>query len=36
MAGTWGQVVRMIPPLIVTPDQIDESLNIIEASIPKS
>lgn len=35
MAGTFGQVVRFIPPLIVTADQIDEALGIIESGLTK-
>jgi len=35
MAGTFGQVVRFIPPLIVTADQIDEALGIIDAGLTK-
>ncbi len=33
MAGTHGQVVRFIPPLIVTADQIDQALNILNDSL---
>lgn len=31
--GTYGNVIRWIPPLIVTSDQIDEALAIFEASL---
>jgi 4-aminobutyrate aminotransferase len=33
MAGLQGQVVRLIPPLCVTPDQVDESLRILGESL---
>jgi len=33
MAGTYGQVVRFIPPLIVTQPQIDEALTILDAAL---
>jgi len=35
MAGTYGQVVRFIPPLIVTAEQIDQALAIIENGLAK-
>ncbi|MGB9521269.1 MAG: aspartate aminotransferase family protein [Anaerolineales bacterium] len=35
MAGTYGQVVRFIPPLIVTAEQVDEALMIIENGLAK-
>jgi len=35
MAGTYGQVVRFIPPLIVTAEQVDEALGIVDASLAK-
>ncbi len=33
MAGTVGQVVRYIPPLIVTAEQVDEALAITEKGL---
>lgn len=33
MAGTYGQVVRYIPPLIVTAEQVDEALAITEKGL---
>ncbi len=33
MAGTYGQVVRFIPPLIVTSAQIDEALAILDKAL---
>lgn len=33
MAGTEGQVVRFIPPLIVTAGQIDEALNVLDSAL---
>ena len=33
MAGNQGQVLRLIPPLIVTEAQVDEALNILDKSL---
>jgi 4-aminobutyrate aminotransferase len=33
MAGTYGQVVRFLPPLIVTGEQIEEALNILDLAL---
>lgn len=33
MAGTYGQVVRFIPPLTVTGEQIDTALNILDGAL---
>lgn len=33
MAGNQGQVLRLIPPLIVTEAQVDEALNILDDSL---
>jgi len=33
MAGLHGQVVRLIPPLIITEEQVKKALDILEASI---
>jgi len=33
MAGTTGNVVRLIPPLVVKPEQIEKALEIMEVSI---
>ncbi len=33
MAGTFGQVVRFIPPLIVTAEQVDLALNILDEAL---
>lgn len=33
MAGLQGQVVRLIPPLCVTADQVDEALRILDESL---
>jgi 4-aminobutyrate aminotransferase/(S)-3-amino-2-methylpropionate transaminase len=30
--GTWGQVVRIIPPLVTTEQEIDQSLSILSAT----
>ncbi len=35
MAGPTGNVVRLIPPLNVTPDQVDKALEILEVSMKK-
>lgn len=35
MAGTYGQVVRFIPPLIVTADEVDQALGILENGLAK-
>ena len=32
-AGTWGQVVRFIPPLVTTADEVDQALAIVESSL---
>ena len=29
-AGTWGQVVRIIPPLVTTPEEVDHALGILD------
>lgn len=31
--GTWGQVVRIIPPLVTTEQEIDQSLSILAAAL---
>lgn len=36
MAGLKGQVIRLIPPLNVTVEQVDEALNIIDHSLADS
>ena len=32
-AGSYGQVVRIIPPLVTTPDEVDQALAILSASM---
>ncbi|MDQ3449131.1 MAG: aminotransferase class III-fold pyridoxal phosphate-dependent enzyme [Chloroflexota bacterium] len=32
-AGSWGQVVRIIPPLVTTMDEVDEAVHIIRESV---
>ena len=32
-AGSWGQVVRIIPPLVTTPDEVELAIGIIGASL---
>ena len=32
--GTWGQVVRIIPPLVTTEAEIDQAIAIIRAALP--
>lgn len=32
-AGPWDNTIRWIPPLVVTREQMDEALNIFEASL---
>jgi 4-aminobutyrate aminotransferase len=32
-SGTWDQAIRIIPPLNVTPDEIDEFLNVFSSSV---
>jgi 4-aminobutyrate aminotransferase-like enzyme len=32
-AGAWGQVVRIIPPLVTTSDEIDLALGILDESL---
>ena len=34
-AGTWGQVVRFIPPLVTTADEVDQALAIVEQSLAR-
>ncbi len=31
--GTWGQVVRVIPPLVTTEDEVDQAIAIISAAL---
>jgi 4-aminobutyrate aminotransferase-like enzyme len=31
--GTWGQVVRVIPPLVTTEAEIDQAVEIIGSAI---
>jgi 4-aminobutyrate aminotransferase / (S)-3-amino-2-methylpropionate transaminase / 5-aminovalerate transaminase len=31
--GTWGQVVRVIPPLVTTEDEVDQAIEIISAAL---
>ncbi len=33
--GTWDQAIRVIPPLVVTSDQINDFLNVFEDSVAK-
>jgi 4-aminobutyrate aminotransferase-like enzyme len=30
MAGLYGQVIRIIPPLIVTREQVDQAMDVFE------
>ena len=32
-AGSWGQVVRLIPPLVTTPAEVDQAVSILTESI---
>ncbi len=32
-AGSWGQVVRIIPPLVTTPGEVDDAVAIIRQSV---
>jgi 4-aminobutyrate aminotransferase/(S)-3-amino-2-methylpropionate transaminase len=32
-AGTFGNVIRILVPLVVTDEQLDEGLNVIEAAV---
>jgi len=32
-AGTWGQVVRIIPPLVTTEQEVDQAIAIIGESV---
>ena len=32
-AGTWGQVVRIIPPLVTTEGEVDQAISIIGESL---
>jgi 4-aminobutyrate aminotransferase len=32
-AGSWGQVVRIIPPLVTTPDEVDQAIGILTESV---
>jgi 4-aminobutyrate aminotransferase-like enzyme len=32
-AGSWGQVVRIIPPLVTTPDEVDRAVGTITESV---
>jgi 4-aminobutyrate aminotransferase len=32
-AGTWGQVVRIIPPLVTTADEVDQAVSILGESL---
>ena len=31
--GTWGNVLRFLVPLVITDDQLDEGLDVIEAQL---
>ena len=31
--GTWGQVVRVIPPLVTTDEEVDQAIAIISAAL---
>ena len=31
--GTWGQVVRVIPPLVTTESEIDQALAILASAL---
>jgi 4-aminobutyrate aminotransferase/(S)-3-amino-2-methylpropionate transaminase len=31
--GTWGQVVRIIPPLVTTEQEIDQSVSILAEAL---
>ena len=32
-AGTYGNVVRLLPPLVITDDLLEEGLDILEAAL---
>jgi 4-aminobutyrate aminotransferase / (S)-3-amino-2-methylpropionate transaminase / 5-aminovalerate transaminase len=32
-AGTYGNVIRLLVPLVVTDEQLDEGLDVLEAAI---
>jgi 4-aminobutyrate aminotransferase len=32
-AGTWGQVVRIIPPLVTTAEEVDLALSILSSAM---
>ena len=32
-AGSYGQVVRIIPPLVTTADEVDQALTILDAAM---
>lgn len=31
--GTWGNVVRLLPPLVITPEVLDDALGVLEAAL---
>ena len=32
-AGSWGQVVRLAPPLVTTAAEVDQALGVLDASM---
>jgi 4-aminobutyrate aminotransferase/(S)-3-amino-2-methylpropionate transaminase len=35
-AGTYGNVVRILMPLVITDQQMDEGLDVLEAALEKA
>jgi 4-aminobutyrate aminotransferase/(S)-3-amino-2-methylpropionate transaminase len=35
-AGTYGNVLRLLPPLVIPDDLLDEGLGIIEAALAQA
>ena len=35
-AGSWGQVVRFIPPLVTTADEVDRAIGIVGEALHAS
>ncbi|WP_448629702.1 4-aminobutyrate--2-oxoglutarate transaminase [Cellulomonas soli] len=31
--GTWGNVVRLLPPLVITPELLDDALDVLESAL---
>jgi len=34
--GTWGNVIRLLPPLVITEDLLDEGIDVLEAALDET